>query len=91
MMTPDERYRHDPEFTVLVDAIYQQLVRCRFTPTELRDAAMLAAMKYDYSHIRKTWPCSEVTANVGEAYCPMCEAWRETGSVVCGVHHPERG
>jgi len=46
MLTPEERYRRDTEFKALVDLIYSWIVRCRYTPTEVREAAMLAAVHY---------------------------------------------
>jgi hypothetical protein len=42
-MTPEERYRRDVEFKLLVDILYAQIVTARYTPTELREAAILAA------------------------------------------------
>ena len=55
MMTPKERYEHDPVFHQLVDLFQHYLEEnaCRqFTPTELREAVMLAATMYEYRHIR---------------------------------------
>lgn len=46
MMTPEERYRRDPEFKALVDYAYQTIERAQFTPTELREAVILAATMY---------------------------------------------
>jgi hypothetical protein len=46
MMSPDERYYNDPIFQRLVDSIYMQIREGSFTPTELREAAMLASIRY---------------------------------------------
>ena len=46
-MTPEERYFCDPQFHALVDTIGAMIERCEFTPTEIREAAMLAAMRHD--------------------------------------------
>ena len=51
-MTAEERYHHDPHFRVLVDAIYAAIVEMKYTPTEVRDAAMLAAIKYEMTYVR---------------------------------------
>lgn len=51
-MTAQERYRNDPLFHALVDTIYGAIVRLELTPTEVRDAAMLAAIMYDMNHMR---------------------------------------
>ncbi len=56
MMTAEERYRGDATFARLVDVIYAAIVEKQYTPTEVREAAMLAALKYDYTHIRDMWP-----------------------------------
>lgn len=55
MMTPKERYEHDPVFHQLVDLLrhYLEENACRqYTPTELREAVILAASMYDFLHIR---------------------------------------
>lgn len=49
------RYNHDPVFRRLVDLIESQLEGqdgLLFTPSELREAAMLASMRYENRHIR---------------------------------------
>ena len=56
MMTSRERCLNDPVFRTLVDAIYNEIIKHNFTPSEIRDAAMVAAMKYEYSHVRTLWP-----------------------------------
>lgn len=50
----DDRYARDPVFTTLVDILYTLLDQAenKFTPTELREAVMLAATKYEYLHVR---------------------------------------
>jgi len=44
---PDERYRRDPVFAMLVNTIYMMLKKAEFSPTEVREAAMLAQIKYE--------------------------------------------
>jgi len=46
-MTPDERYRTDRMFQHLVDSLYCQIREARYTPTEIREAAMLAQIHYE--------------------------------------------
>lgn len=64
-MPPEDRYRHDPVFRNLVDMIYAGIVDHQFTPTEVRDAAMLAALKYElrYGLALNIPPRSGVQAN----------------------------
>lgn len=47
MKSPTDRYQSDAEFHMLVDGIYSLLRQARFTPTEVREAAILACCKYD--------------------------------------------
>lgn len=50
--TVEERYHRDPMFRVLVDTLYMQIVQARYTPTEIREAAMLAQIHYEQRHVR---------------------------------------
>ena len=52
MMPADERYLRDPAFHQLVDLIEQWVATQQYTPTEVREAAMLAALHYEYRTIR---------------------------------------
>ena len=49
----ERRYQEDPQFHALVDMIYQAIVEKNYTATEVREAAMLAAIKYEQMHIRE--------------------------------------
>lgn len=50
------RYDRDPAFRELVDALEDQIMMGDYTPTELREAAILAATHYEqrtiHSHLR---------------------------------------
>jgi hypothetical protein len=50
MDTPQQRYVRDPQFHALVDTIYHAICQCKYTATEVREAAMLAAIIYDQRH-----------------------------------------
>jgi hypothetical protein len=50
MMSPRERYQQDPAFHQLVDMMYYHIELANFTPTELREAALLAAIMYANHH-----------------------------------------
>lgn len=55
MISQKDRYKSDPVFRQLVDTIenYLEVNDCRqFTPTEMREAVMYAAARYEYNHIR---------------------------------------
>jgi len=42
----EARYQRDPQFKALVDFLHMQIARCELSPTEIREAAMLAAIHY---------------------------------------------
>lgn len=50
--TVEQRYRDDPQFHALVDTMYASICALNYTPSEMRDAVMLAALKYDLTHLR---------------------------------------
>lgn len=47
-----ERYHSDPAFYSLVNALYSFIQKAEFTPTEIREAAMLAQIKYEETNPR---------------------------------------
>ncbi len=44
-MPVEERYLRDPEFHNLVSALEKMIAEYQFTPTEVREAAMLACVR----------------------------------------------
>lgn len=52
-MTADQRYENDNQFRMLVDWMEKFIHDTQFTPSELREAAMLAAIHYE---MRRPWP-----------------------------------
>lgn len=51
MKSPREKYEHDPHYRHLVDTIYSLIERADFTPSELREASILAAIIYESRHM----------------------------------------
>ncbi len=47
-----ERYYNDAMFKMLVDTFISHIEQCDFTPTEIREATMLAQIIYEEHHIR---------------------------------------
>lgn len=47
-----ERYQSDPAFRGLVDQMQVAIERAEFTPTEIREAAMLAQIMFEDKHPR---------------------------------------
>lgn len=55
MMAIRDRYANDPHFHTLVDAMQAHILAGQFTPTEIREAALLAQIIYEETHIRPTF------------------------------------
>lgn len=47
-----DRYRRDPAFRTLVDTLYGAIRSAVYTPTEIREAAMLAQIMYEQERPR---------------------------------------
>ena len=54
-MSPELRYQRDMYFRVLVDNLYHFVARCEFTPTELREAVVLACIKHETTRVRPSF------------------------------------
>lgn len=52
MKTPKEKYMSDPEYHHLVCTLEGLIHSARFTPSELREACILASINYEMKHIR---------------------------------------
>ena len=54
MMTPTEQYKYDNKFRQIVDILRHELMRYEYTPSELRQAVILAATMHAEQNIRPT-------------------------------------
>jgi len=52
MKTPKEKYMNDPEYHHLVQTLEGLIEQARFTPSELREACLLASINYEMRHVR---------------------------------------
>jgi len=52
-LAPEDRYQRDPMFRTLVDMMEQQIHLGNYTPTELREAAILAALIHESHTLRR--------------------------------------
>lgn len=52
---PEYRYQHDPAFKGLVDVLQHFIQRAQFTPTEVREAALLACIHYESYTVRSQY------------------------------------
>ncbi len=65
MRTPEERYKTDPAFHMLVNLLLQTLHQHDYTMSELREAAALACNIHESTRVRPLMP----PLNQGCAYC----------------------
>lgn len=69
MMTPEERYLRDPLFHQLVDMIRHELDLAHYTPTEVRETAMLACFHFEMRRHRTSFEAftRETMAQISQA------------------------
>lgn len=53
MKTPREKYMNDSEYHHLVVTLERLIEEARFTPSELREACLLASINYEMRHVRE--------------------------------------
>jgi len=53
LMTPRDKYMNDPEYHALVRHLEGFIEQARFSPSELREACVLASINYEMRHIRE--------------------------------------
>ena len=53
MMSPKEKYLSDGQYKAFVDMIESCLYRADFTPSEIREMAILACIHYESKNIHK--------------------------------------
>ena len=46
MKTPRQKYNNDPSYAALVDTLCAHIHKAQFTPSELREASILACILY---------------------------------------------
>jgi len=52
VITPKDKYHTDTTFHQLVNLLESFVEKAQFTPSELREAAVLACINYEMRHIR---------------------------------------
>ena len=48
-----DRYMNDPEYHYLVDIMESMIAKNQFTPSEMRDAAVMASINYQRNRMRQ--------------------------------------
>ena len=61
ILTPsvEQRYHTDAMFRHLVDSLYAAIHNCQYTPSELREAAILASIMHEERNIRRRYYFSD--------------------------------
>ncbi len=53
MKTPREKYLHDVHYHAAVDSMVNLIHQCKYTPSELREMAVLASIIYEEQQVRE--------------------------------------
>ena len=53
MKTPRQKYQNDNHFKTLVDMMVAHIHACNYTPSEMREAAILASIIYNEQNIKQ--------------------------------------
>jgi hypothetical protein len=75
MRTPRDKYLNDPEYHHLVRMLENFIEQARFTPSELREASILACINYEMRHVRdmtidpRTMQALNILDEIGRASC----------------------
>lgn len=72
MKTPREKYLNDIQYRGLVDMMCAHIHSCHYTPSEMREAAVLACILYEERHIRRI-VCPPISKDLEEALNVMHE------------------
>jgi len=61
MKTPREKFMNDPEYRHLVETMESLIHRAHFTPSEMREACILACINYEMRQVRSVKIDPELT------------------------------
>ena len=77
MQSPKERYENDPQYKQLCDLIENFLTQARFTPSEVRECAVMACMHFEMRHGFRNY-LQSVPSQVNDAFKTL-EEYRKNG------------
>jgi len=67
MKTPRDKYINDPQYYALVNTMFSHIVACNYTPSEMREAAILASIIYEENRIRMLAPIPPYPKEISES------------------------
>ncbi len=76
MNTPRQRYKSDNNFATLVDMMVSHINQCNFTPSEMREAAILASIIYE----EQNFPRARYVHMEVEKAFRILRKWHETSN-----------
>jgi hypothetical protein len=79
-LSAESRYQRDPLFKQVVDAMESHIEALLLTPTELREAAMLACIKFELRHPRPMvfGPLRDRAEQIASGSYEPPEPWRKS-------------
>ncbi len=80
MKTPREKYQNDPSYASLVNNLVGYIDKCQFTPSELREASILASIIYEENRMNHTFFIKEEVAEVTDSL-NIIDKWLDTKSI----------
>jgi hypothetical protein len=84
--SPKDRYENDAAYKNLVDTIESLLVRSQFTPSEVREAAVMACMHFEMRHGFNHY-LQSVPLKVNEAFKTLSD-YRQNGDYAPKKNEP---
>jgi hypothetical protein len=72
MKSPKDKYENDVNYKSLVDVMEEHIHQGKFTPSEMREAAVLASIHYELRHGFRQYT---VPAQVNDAFKTLTD-WR---------------
>ena len=80
MRTPREKYQNDPTYATLVNILVSYIDTCQFTPSELREASILASIIHEENKSYHTTFIKKDDTEVIESLNKI-DKWLDTKSI----------
>ncbi len=67
MMTPREKFENDPQYHAMVMTMLGFITRAEYTPSELREIALLASIMHEERRTHWNWTHGPLPGAIGDA------------------------